>query len=261
MTDDSPTKPLAGEDSGDRLRIGVLTPHAAAGPEEEFPAMAAGCIATTRVTRITSDPNAESDPPTTPDALRLLTTPVAIDSAVATLLVDWIDAVAYASTTSGYAIGFDAEAAMVSRLTTRLAVPVVATCASAVTALSVLDVRRVALIGAPWFETELNELGAAYFRSQGFDVVSSESAELVDDPARIEPGAVYEWTSRHVPDEAEAIFIGGNGFRVAAAIDQLEAALGRPVLTSNQVLLWNLLEHTRAPREVNGYGRLFAHRS
>jgi maleate cis-trans isomerase len=61
---------------------------------------------------------------------------------------------------------FEAEMAVVSRLATRLAVPVVSTCASAVRALRVFEVERVVLIGAPWFD-EFNDLGAAYFPKSG----------------------------------------------------------------------------------------------
>jgi maleate cis-trans isomerase len=64
---------------------------------------------------------------------------------------------------------FEAEMAVVSRLATRLAVPVVSTCASAVRALRVLEVERVVLSGGPWFDDEFNDLGAAYFQSQGPD--------------------------------------------------------------------------------------------
>jgi len=99
----------------------------------------------------------------------------------------------------------------------------------------VLDVERVALVGAPWFAREYNELGTAYFASQGFRVISSQSAGLSQHPRDIEHTGVRDWTSQHVDDDAEAVFIGGNGFRAARAIDELEAALGRPVLTSNQV--------------------------
>jgi maleate isomerase len=246
---------LTRQHSADVLRIGVLTPHAAAGPEVEFPAISPGCL-TTRVVRLT-----ERDPPTTPPVLRTLTAPSLLDEAARKLLVDSIDAVAYASTTTAYAIGFDAETAMVSRLETRLELPVVATCASAVLALRVLEVERVALIGAPWFDREINELGAAYFRSQGFDVGFSRSAALSPDPARIEPAAVHAWAALQVGDDAEAVFIGGNGFRAAGAIQPLEAAIDRPVLTANQVLLWILLTRTDMRCEINGYGRLFAYRS
>jgi len=245
---------------GRTIRIGVLTPHAAIGPEEEFPAMAPGRLVT-RVARVSSDALAVGDTgnqPTTPPALRALTALPDLRDAARMLATSSSDVVGYASTTTAYAIGFDAETAMVSRLSALFAVPVAATCASAVLALRVLDVERVALIGAPWFDAELNELGAAYFSSQGFDVTSSASAGLSRDPRRIEPAAVCAWTSRHLGDEAEGIFIGGNGFRAAGAIEPLEASIGRPVLTSNQVLLWNLLAHAGASFEINGYGQLFA---
>jgi maleate isomerase len=170
-----------------------------------------------------------------------------------------IDAIGYASTSSAYALGFDAEEALLSRLSRRLGIPVLATCASAVLGLRVLDVERVALVDPPWFEDELNELGAAYFRSQGFDVVSSTSADLSQDPRQIDAASVFEWTSRHVSGDVEAVFMGGNGFRVAGAIAPLEAALGRPILTSNQVLLWNLLASAGATFTIRGYGQLFAH--
>jgi maleate isomerase len=240
----------------DALQIGVLTPHVAPGPEEELPAMAPGCLAVHMVRVGTGD-----DPPTKPTALRALTAATVLDAAAATLPADSIDAVAYASTTSAYAIGFEAERALVSRLEARLEIPVVATCASAVRALRVLDVERVALIGAPWFDGELNELGTAYFRSQGFDVVCSRSAELSQDPDRIETTAVSEWTSRHVRDETQGIFIGGNGFPTTGAIERLETVIARPVLTANQVLLWGLLARTGARCEIKGYGRLFQMRA
>ena len=57
---------------------------------------------------------------------------------------------------------------------------------------------------------------------------------------------------------ADAVYIGGNGLRAVGVIQALETELGRPVLTANQVLFWNLLRlaGTRVP--VENYGRLFA---
>jgi maleate isomerase len=109
----------------------------------------------------------------------------------------------------------------------------------------------------PWFGDELNALGAAYFRDQGFSVTTSRLADLPSDPSRIEPDDVITWISNHVTDEAQAVFLGGNGFRSVSAIARLELQIGRPVVTSNQALLWSLLQ-TISPRiEVTGYGSLF----
>jgi maleate isomerase len=240
------------------MRIGVLTPHAAIGPEAEFPEMAPGSVEV-RVERLASDGEPGrigSSPPSSTD-LSEVAAPPHLDRATRKLVAEGLDVIAYASTTAAYAIGYDAEAAMISRLSQTFGVPVASTCVSAVLALRTLRVDRVALVGAPWFDPEFNALGAAYFRDRGFDVVSSTSADLPQDPRRIEPTSIYEWTSTHVGDDADAIFIGGNGFRAAGAIARLEDTLGRPVLTSNQVLLWKLIRDTRASIVVEGYGRLF----
>jgi maleate isomerase len=241
------------------ISIGVLTPHAAAGPADELPDMAPGQIVT-RVRRIQApgaDASAPGPPPTSPSGLRALTAPSALDEAMAALTGGPVDVIGYASTSSAYAIGCDAEAAMLERLSRRWSLPVAGTSLSAGAALRALDVGRVALVHPPWFDDQLNDLGAMYFRGQGVDVVSSESADLPNDPRLIEPGTVVEWISRHLDDDAEAVFIGGSGFRAARAIEALEERLGRPVIESNQVLLWSILALLDADIEVGGYGRLF----
>ncbi|MFL6077080.1 MAG: maleate cis-trans isomerase [Mycobacteriales bacterium] len=244
------------------VRLGVLTPHAAAGPEEEFPAMAPGRLVT-RVVRVAAAAGAAdaAGGPPPPGAARQLTGPPLLDEAAADLAAgaDAVQAIGFASTSTGYAIGFDGESALVGRLSRRARVPVTGTGPAAVAALRVLGVERVALVHPPWFDADVNALGAEYFRSQGLDVVFSASAGLVPDPPRIEAGAVVDWVSRHVPDTAEAVYLGGNGFRTVAAVEALEAGLGRPVLTANQVLLWSLLALAGATSPVTGYGRLFTY--
>jgi maleate isomerase len=244
------------------ISIGVLTPHAVPGPEVELPEMAPGRLVT-QVSRIPAPGAtvcAPGTPPTSPAGLAALTAPAALDRAVEALAGESVDVIAYASTSTGYAIGVDAEADVVERLSDRWSLPVASSSLSAAAAFQALGVRRVALVHPPWFDDELNTLGAAYFASQGFEVVSSQLADLADDPGGIEPGPIVEWISRHLSDDAEAVFIGGNGFRAARAIDALEARVGRPVLESNQVLLWSILAAVPADVEVVGYGRLFDER-
>jgi maleate isomerase len=238
----------------DRLiRVGVLTPHATMGPEAELPAMAPGRVMTC-VARVSTDAAAAGASSPAPVAQS------ALDEAAEILGRGALDTIVYASTSSAYGIGFDADVAVVSRLSRLVGIPVSATCVAAVQALRAFDVERIAILHPPWFDAQMNELGAAYFRSAGFDPLSSVSAALSPDPDQIDAAAVYEWTSRQVSDDAEAVFIGGNGFRAAGAIAALEAATRRPVLTANQVLLWSLLAQTGATFEISGYGRLFMHK-
>lgn len=241
-------------DSGEMLTVGVLTPHTAPGPDVEMPSMAPGRVRV-QVARIGASGNAGW---ASADAVRTQAGAAALDEAASALLPA-VDVLAFASTGSGYALGHDEESALVTRLRERWEVPVCATCPSAVSALRSRHVKRISLVHPPWFGALLNELGAEYFRSQGFEVVDARLADLPDDPGRIEPAMVGEWIAQHLCPRAEAVFLGGNGFRAARAIHHLERRTGRLVLEANQVLLWSVLENASTPVAVRGYGRLFDH--
>jgi maleate isomerase len=246
--------------TGDRLTVGVLTPHAAAGPEVELPAMTRGRVAAV-VSRTGSPPDASQAPSrTTPPAhaeLRASTETAALDRAAMTFRGKALAAVAHASTTSGYVIGQREEAAFIRRLSQRFEVPAVASCAAAAAALRTHGVERVQVVHPPWFDDEFDELGAAYFRSQGFDAAVTKAVGLPDDPARVEPQHIIDWVEHHVEDRPEAVFLAGNGFRAAEVVEELELRTGLLVLEANQTLLWGILSATGKEWDITGHGRLF----
>jgi len=186
--------------------------------------------------------------------LRASTEPAALGRAAVTFRGRRLAAVAHASTTSGYIIGHREETVLVERLSQRFDVPAIASCAAAAEALRAQGVGQVQLVHPPWFDDEFDELGAAYFRSQGFDTVVTKAASLPDDPARVDPQRVIDWVEHHVEDRAEAVFLAGNGFRAAAAVEELRT--GRLVLEANQALLWGILAATGTGWDVTGHGRL-----
>ena len=135
-----------------------------------------------------------------------------------------------------------------------------AACAAMVDGLRALGTERIAVVTPPWFDEELTDLGRRYFEAAGFEVVQTASCDLPSDQATITPTGLHAWTMEHTPDDAEAVAIGGNGFRAVGAIDALEQDLGRPVVTANQALFWAALRAAGAdPSPVTDYGRLFEH--
>jgi maleate isomerase len=236
-----------------RLTVGIVTPHAAAGPEVELPAMTSGRVATV-VFRTGSPPSHAG--------LRASAEPAALDRAAVAFGDRTLAAVAHASTTSGYVIGHRAEAALLDRLSQRFGVPAVASCAAAAAALRTQAIGQVQLVHPPWFDDEFDELGAAYFRSQGFGATVTKAVGLPHDPARVFPQTVIDWVERHVEDRAEAVVLAGNGFRAAAAVEELELRTGRLVLEANQALLWGILAATGTRWNLTGHGQLLrAHTS
>jgi maleate isomerase len=109
----------------------------------------------------------------------------------------------------------------------------------------------------PWLSAETDQQGARYFQSQSFEVVHNGPAGLPSDQQAVRPSQVYDWVLTHTPKSAEAVFIGGNGFRTVGIIKALEENLGRPILTANQVAFWQALALSGSRVSIVSYGRIF----
>ena len=243
-----------------RTRLGVLTPHGDVGPESELQAMAPEGVRVhaARVPFGAMVSGGLMDPTIPLAPVRAFVEPPAIDEAATLLAAAPVGAIGIGFTSSSYVIGADGERKVVERLMGHTAgTPVVATCASAVAGLRLLDVLRIAVFNPPWFDAELDRLGAEYFGSQGLEVVRHTPCGLPSSQRSINPSDLFSWVIEHTPDDAEAVFIGGNGFRAVGTISTLEEDLERPVLTANSALLWALLHAAHSGARPTGYGELF----
>ncbi len=133
--------------------------------------------------------------------------------------------------------------------------PVISTCQAATHALRALEATTLALVNPPWFDEELDTLGASYFASEGFDIVHHAPAALLSAQAEITPARLFDWI-KSVAGNADAVFVAGNGQRAVGVIDALEDELGIAVLTANQVLLWRSLQAINADVHIDRYGKL-----
>jgi maleate isomerase len=242
-----------------QTRIGVLIPHADVGPEAEFRAMAPDGISihAARVPFGAYRPGGVIDGTIADDPVRAFADPPLVDDAAELLASAPLHAIAYAFTSSSYVRGGADDAKLKERLETRTrGIPVVITCAAAVTALIALGAKRLALFNPPWFSAEMDQQGARYFQSQGFEVVHHGPAGLPSDQQAVQPSQLYEWIRTHTPKIAEAVFIGGNGFRAIGIIKALEESLDRPILTANQVAFWQALALSGSRVPIVGYGQI-----
>lgn len=245
------------------VRIGVLVPHGDVGPESELPAMAPAGVAihSTRVHfgAIAAGGVMDETIPLAP--VRAFAQPPGVDDAAELLAAAPIHAIAYAFTSSAYVIGAEGEASMIDRLQRRArGIPVVATCAAIVEGLRALGAHRVALVDPPWFDADLNELGRRYYESAGFDVIRAARCELPSNQARITAAGLYGWVTEQGSAGADALVIGGNGFRAIGVISALEREFRCAIVTANQALLWAALRAAGAnPSKVTKYGRLFSY--
>jgi maleate isomerase len=90
------------------------------------------------------------------------------------------------------------------------------------------------------------------------EVVHHGSAALRSDYySEVYPGQIYDWACRNVPASAEAVFLGGKGFRAIGAIEALEEDLGRQILSANQAAFWHALRLSGVHTPVSRYAQLF----
>ena len=198
------------------------------------------------------------DPTIAEGHVRAFADPPLIDDAAELLAAAPLHAIVFGFISSSYVRGAADDAALKRRLEERTrGIPVVIPCAAAALALTVLGVKRLAVIDPPWFSAELSRQGAIYFQAHEFGVVHNGPAGLPSHQRAIHPGQLYEWVRTHTPKNAEAVFIGGNGFGAVGAIQALEEDLQRPVLTANQVAFWHALRVSGARTSIAGYGQIF----
>jgi maleate isomerase len=248
-------------DGWGQTRIGVLTPHADIVPETEFNALAPDGVSihAARIPFGGYRPGGKMDPTIANDPVRAIADPPAVDNAAEMLAMAPLHAIVFGFTSSSYVRGAADDAKLKSRLEARTrGIPVVIPCAAAAIALAVLSTKQVALISPPWFSVEMAQQGVRYFQSQGFEIAYSAPADLPSDQQAIQPEQLYDWVRSHVPKNAEAVFIGGNGFRAIGVIKALEDRLSRPILTANQVAFWCALRLSGTRAAVVNYGRIFA---
>jgi maleate isomerase len=166
-------------------------------------------------------------------------------------------AIGFSCTSGTVAVG--AERARAQIAAGRPGVPVCTPVEAAVKALDALGTRRIALL-TPYLDGP-SELIAGFFAAAGIDVVTRASFKLDGDPEmnRVSQQTLID-AGRELgahPD-ADALFISCTGLRTQHVIEPLEQLLGKPVVTSNQALAWDLARTAGVAERLPGRGRLFA---
>ena len=123
-------------------------------------------------------------------------------------------------------------------------------------AAAAMGIRRIAVLTPYLPQTTVPLLDL--FDASGLEVVSAYCMGLEDDRdmARIEPSSVVEATLATDDPRAEALFLSCTALPALHVVEEVEARLGKPVLTSNQVCAWAMLQLSGlAP--ARPVGRLF----
>ncbi|HWA45701.1 MAG TPA: ectoine utilization protein EutA [Hypericibacter adhaerens] len=193
--------------------------------------------------------------PTTPENLRKMQ-PALTAGAALILPGETLDAICYSCTSASVVIGEEAVRAAINAA--KPGVPVVTPTAASAAALRALGARRIGILTPYTLETSRPLV--RYFAREGFEIAAAACLGMEDDRemARIPPGALVDLARAATPADAEALFISCTALRAALAAAEIEAAIGRPVVSSNLATAWACLGLCGDDRSRPEIGRLMA---
>ena len=146
---------------------------------------------------------------------------------------------AYACTSGSFVGGLAGEGALVAAMRDAGAAAAVTTSGALLSALRHLALTRIAT--ATPYTADLTAGLSGFLAEAGVDVVAAAGLGLISDIWTVP----YDVTARLVrdtdTDDAQAVFISCTNLPTYDVIAALEAELGKPVLTANQVTIWSAL--------------------
>jgi maleate cis-trans isomerase len=111
---------------------------------------------------------------------------------------------------------------------------------------------------------EVNEAIPAFFEPQGVRIArmkktdsNMEAGNTSEDLGRMSPRELVELGRATDGEDVEAVFIPCTAVRTLEAIEPLEDAIGKPVITAVQATMWRVSRLAGLGHDADGGGRLF----
>ena len=165
-----------------------------------------------------------------------------------------INTIAYGCTSGTIAIGENKvkEKILLAKQNCYVTTPVT----SAIKAFKQMNIKNIALFTP--YPDAVNKTILDYFIKKNIEVSSFASLNLNLDSefANVDPNYILDISSKLEMKNADALFISCTALPVLNILDKLENKLQKPVLSSNQTLIWDTLRSVGYQSPVKGYGKL-----
>jgi len=152
------------------------------------------------------------------------------------------DLIIYHCTDSSMREGLDGERRILDIVKRETGIEAVSTSALVVEALNALGIKKLVIV-SPYRD---NDVIIAYLQSCGFSVVHDVALRLQGhDSSGATPERWVEATLDNAREEADGYFLSCTNTTQIEAIRELEGALAKPVVSSNQAVLWGAVKRLR----------------
>ena len=171
-------------------------------------------------------------------------------------------AAAYVDTSISFIRGPGGDLDISNRIESFLGVPTVSTSTAVVHACRALDVSSIGVLTV--YVDEVNEAIPAFFEPQGIRIArmnkadsNMEAGNTSEELGRMSPRELVELGRATDDASVDAIFIPCTAVRTLDAIEPLEDAIGKPVITAIQATMWRVSRLAGLGHDAAQGGRLF----
>ncbi|MEX0317800.1 MAG: Asp/Glu racemase [Ruegeria sp.] len=167
-------------------------------------------------------------------------------------------AVLYGCTSATLTHGPSFETDLAARIKTGSGALSITAASSLIAAIKAISATKVGF-SSPYVG-EINDQAVAFLSENGIETVSRADIgrELGNyGQGELTPDEVFDLARRADHAQAQAIVLSCTDMRSVEAIDRIEAALGKPVVTSNQAMMFCLMRALGLPRHDGLPGHLF----
>jgi maleate cis-trans isomerase len=164
----------------------------------------------------------------------------------------------WACTSGSFVYGWDGARRQADAIASWLGAPASSTSLAFVHALRELGVERVAL--AATYPEPVTRSFVGFLHDAGVEVVASGSHDIPNatEAGMLERDAVLALAGAGGERrEAQAVLLPDTALHTVRWLEEIEAAAGKPVLTANQVSVWEALRLAGRPLQAAGFGALF----
>ncbi|WP_086819283.1 aspartate/glutamate racemase family protein [Allokutzneria sp. NRRL B-24872] len=167
------------------------------------------------------------------------------------------DAVVWACTSGSFVYRWDGAADQVAKLAAAAGKPASSTSFAFVNAARALGLSKVSVAAS--YPTDVAEYFVEFLGAGGVEVVSMASADIdtAAEVGRLDPDAVIDFAVAHDHPDAEAVLVPDTAMRTLNVVNEIEKRLGKPVLTANQVTVWEGLRLVGGHPRTAAFGTLF----
>jgi maleate cis-trans isomerase len=236
--------------------VGFLYPGYSA--EDDYPTMERLLAASGRATRLSVVHTLMREDAHRVDALLDIGGEDVLSDGARELASLGVDAAVWACTSGSFVFGWDGAATQVDGVRAAADVPASSTSFAFVNAARHLGLRRVAV--AATYPQDVADRFAEFLAKADIDVVSLSCKGIITaaEVGTLGREDVLDFVAANDHADAEAVLVPDTALHTVAWLEDLEQRLGKPVLTANQVSVWEGLRLVGDTTPRPGLGALFA---